>query len=389
MVAAQPPRTATTRVVTEINRTAILDALRNHGPLSRKQIGARTGLSPATVERLSSALLAERLIEQDGLKQSSGGRPSYLLRYSGGSRLIAAIDVSATAARGRLLDLDGSTVESRSVGFALAKNAAAPTERLDGTLRLIDDLVGAASALDRTCGGIGIAVPGIIHDGRVMNTAELGWRELPLESIVSTRTGLPTIVENDANAIAYGEWTRGVAKNARTVASFVLGVGVGAGIVNDGNVYRGSRSAAGEVGFLFADVGAMRNYYADRGDLETRIADVALRAVPEAASIDAAIARLIDTAADGTADQGDADDLFDLLAFTCGAIATVFDTEVIVVAGHLLRAPEFVIAELHRRLVGRIPFPPRLIAASLGDDSALLGVGELITKHVRGSIYLA
>ena len=86
------PRIATTRVVTEINRTAILDALLEHGPLSRKQIVQRTGLSSATVERLSAALLSENLIAVDGLERSSGGRPSYLLRYAGSSRAVAAID---------------------------------------------------------------------------------------------------------------------------------------------------------------------------------------------------------------------------------------------------------------------------------------------------------
>lgn len=104
------PRIATTRVVTEINRTAILDALLEHGPLSRKQIVQRTGLSSATVERLSAALLSENLIAVDGLERSSGGRPSYLLRYAGSSRAVAAIEVSETAVRGRLVDFDGASV---------------------------------------------------------------------------------------------------------------------------------------------------------------------------------------------------------------------------------------------------------------------------------------
>ena len=69
------PRTATTKVVTEINRTAILDALRLQGPLSRASIGRHTGLSPATVERLCSALVEAGLIVVDGYERSSGGRP--------------------------------------------------------------------------------------------------------------------------------------------------------------------------------------------------------------------------------------------------------------------------------------------------------------------------
>ncbi len=84
-------RTATTRDVTQVNRTAILDALRVHGPLSRRQIQDRTGLSSATVERLCNALLAEKLIAIDGLQRAGTGRPSHLYRFAGGSRVIAAV----------------------------------------------------------------------------------------------------------------------------------------------------------------------------------------------------------------------------------------------------------------------------------------------------------
>ncbi|KQQ18881.1 hypothetical protein ASF48_16165 [Rathayibacter sp. Leaf299] len=380
------PRIATTRVVTEINRTAILDALLQHGPLSRKQIVQRTGLSSATVERLSAALLSENLIAVDGLERSSGGRPSYLLRYAGSSRAVAAIEVSETAVRGRLVDFDGASVAEERIEFETGPASSAATVRLEGTLALVEALVAAAAQQGRLCTGIGVSVPGIVHEGRVMNTVELGWREIPLGAIIETRTGIPTLVENDANAIAYGEWSQGAAVGTQSAASYVLGVGVGAGVVNDGAIYHGARSGAGEIGFLFADSSALRRYFTEQGDLETRIAAIGERSD----SGPAAVARLIDSAAAGDpAVSAAADELFDLLAFSCGALATILDPEVIVLAGHLTRAPEFAIEQISKRLVGRIPFPPRLLAGSLGPDAALVGVGELIARHVRGSTYLA
>jgi predicted NBD/HSP70 family sugar kinase len=382
------PRIATTRVVTEINRTAILDALLEHGPLSRKQIVQRTGLSSATVERLSAALLSENLIAVDGLERSSGGRPSYLLRYAGSSRAVAAIEVSETAVRGRLVDFDGATVAEERIVFETGPSSSAATVRLEGTLALAEALVAAAAQQGRLCTGIGVSVPGIVHEGRVMNTVELGWREIPLGAIIETRTGIPTLVENDANAIAYGEWSQGAAVGTQSAASYVLGVGVGSGVVNDGAIYHGARSGAGEIGFLFADSSALRRYFTEQGDLETRIAAVAERSASGPAP--AAMPRLIDAAAAGDPTvAAAADELFDLLAFSCGALATILDPEVIVLAGHLTRAPEYAIEQISKRLVGRIPFPPRLLAGSLGTDAALVGVGELIARHVRGSTYLA
>jgi glucokinase len=160
--------------------------------------------------------------------------------------------------------------------------------------------------------------------------------------------------------------------------------------VNNGEIYRGFRSAAGEVGFLFTERGALARYFTDQGDLESRIAGIASRHGQVRVAAPEAMERLLDDAADKLPSAKDAaDELFDLLAFSCGALATVLDPEVIVLAGHLARHPEFAMREISDRLVGRIPFPPRLVAGKLGDEGALLGVAEIITRQVKGSTYLA
>ncbi|KJC64418.1 Sugar kinase of the NBD/HSP70 family, may contain an N-terminal HTH domain [Agreia bicolorata] len=385
-------KTATTRVVTQINRTAILDVLEEHGPLSRKQIGAKTGLSSATVERLSAAMLTEGVLAQEGIQQSSGGRPSNLLRAAGESRVIAAVDVGCDRALGILRDFGRETVVTEIVEFDEdpATGAVSASTRLAGTLALTERLVQAAEREKRELMGIGISVPGIVHDGRVMNTVELGWRDIALESIVAAATELPVHVENDANSIAFGEWALGAGRGTQSAASYLLGDGVGAGIVNNGEIYRGFRSAAGEVGFLFTERGALARYFTDQGDLESRIAGIARSHGQVRLAAPEAMQRLLDDAADKVPSAKEAaDELFDLLAFSCGALATVLDPEVIVLTGHLARHPEFAIREISARLVGRIPFPPRLVAGTLGDEAALLGVAEIITRQVKGSTYLA
>ncbi|MDO9589785.1 MAG: hypothetical protein Q7J04_01410, partial [Microcella sp.] len=110
MASAPPSRTATTRTVPEINRTAILSTLQRRGALSRAQLRVETGLSPATIERLCTALLAENLIAPCGLERSSGGRPSSLFRFAGEGRVIAALEVTAGFVRGLLIDLEGTVV---------------------------------------------------------------------------------------------------------------------------------------------------------------------------------------------------------------------------------------------------------------------------------------
>jgi glucokinase len=382
-------RTATTRTVPEINRTAILDALQRLGPLSRAQLKAETGLSSATIERLSSALLAEKLIAPSGLERSSGGRPSSLFRFAGEGRVVAALEVTAGFVRGLLIDLEGSVVFDETLDYP---EPVSPDSRLTGVVTVIERLQQHADDLGKPLLGIGIAVPGVANQstGRVSNSVELGWQDIALQSIIETRFGIPTSVENDANAIAVGEWAHGAGRGTQSLAAYVLGVGVGAGIVNNGELLHGFRSGAGEIGYFLTDRSSLGRFFAEQGDLESRIDAIGTTFDTDHRSGRSASAALVAAASAGEASAADAaSELFDYIALSCGALSTVLDPEIIVLGGHLSAHSEFVIDEVTRRLVGRIPFPPRFVAGSLGDRAALIGVGEIITRQVRGFTFLA
>jgi glucokinase len=383
-------RTATTRTVPEINRTAILDALQRLGPLSRAQLKAETGLSPATIERLTSALLAEKLIAPGGLERSSGGRPSSLFRFAGEGRVVAAVEVTAGFVRGLLIDLEGTVVHDETLPY---ETPTTPDARLTGVVDIIALLQQQAVGQQKPLLGIGIAVPGVANQstGRVSNSVELGWQDIALQSIIETRFGVPTSVENDANAIAVGEWAHGAGLGTQSLAAYVLGVGVGAGIVNNGELLHGFRSGAGEIGYFLTDRSSLARFFAEQGDLESRIDAIGTAFTPsDDRSGRSASADLVAAAAAGDpAASAAVAELFDYIALSCGALSTVLDPEIIVLGGHLQAHSDFVIEEVTSRLVGRIPFPPRFVAGTLGDTAALIGVGELITRQVRGFTFLA
>ena len=390
------PRTATTRVVTDINRTAILDALRANGPLSRRDIQRKTGLSPATVERLCAALLSEKAIVPDGYQRSSGGRPSSLYRYAGDARVVAAVEVSSARVRGRLVDLDGKVVHESIVEFSGAvwpDGPGAASIRLDETIAMVGTLVASAARIRKPCVGVGVIVPGIVHgrEGRITNAVELGWTDVSLGSILESSHRIPIVIENDANAIALGEWAKGAGVGAHSLASYVLGVGVGAGIVHDGAILRGYRSAAGEIGYLLTDRSGLGRLFTEQGDLESRIAAVARSYRPDQGASDPnPLAALLDDAADGQPlAVAAAGEIFDYIGLSCIALSTVLDPEVIVLGGHLTRQPAFAVDQVSRRLVGRITFPPRVTVSKLGVDAALVGVSQLTITRVRDATYLA
>lgn len=375
---AGAPKTATTRVVTRINRTAVLDAIRGAGPMTRRDIQAHTGLSPATVERLCSSLVAEGLIVADGSERSARGRPAVLYRHAGEGRVVAAIEVSASGVRGRLVDLDGRVAY---VATELPCGDGEGPRGVQATLAVTEDLLEAARTLRKPCLAVGVSVPGAVStpDGRVRNAVELGWHDLALGDILRARHDLPILIENDANAVGYGEWSRGAGVGSEHLVAFVLGNGAGAGIVSGGKILRGNRSAAGEIGFLLADRSAFARLYTLQGDLETRIATA------DGPSIGA----LLDAAVAGEPHAiSVAEEVFDYVGIACAALSVVLDPEVIVLAGQLARQPQYAVKQVRQRLAGRITFPPTLLASELGEDGALTGVAQIAIDLARESIYL-
>ncbi|BCJ62283.1 ROK family transcriptional regulator [Micromonospora endophytica] len=385
MTSRTTARTATTRDVTEINRTAILDTLAQRGPLTRSALREHTGLSPATVERLCSALADAGIIERCGTEKSRGGRPSTLFRFAGERRVVVAASVSADSLRGVLVGVDGSHLDRTS---RPVEPGTGPDARLQATLELIGELLDRARADQRVALGVALSVPGVVDDeGQVSNSAELGWQRLAVGAIVERRFELPCLVENDANAIALGEWTQGAGIGAESLASLVLGIGVGAGLVAGGRLIRGARAGAGEIGYLLTGRDSLGTLFAQHGDLESRINDTAARYRPDQRTSGAA--GLLDAVATGDPQAGElAEVLLDYLALAVAALATVFDPEIVVLSGKLPRDPAGVVRALEHRLTGRIPLPPRVVCGQLGDDAPLVGVGELMARRTKGSVYL-
>lgn len=103
---------------------------------------------------------------------------------------------------------------------------------------------------------IGIGCPGICNSetGLVEFASNLNFVNAPLKIDVEKAFGVPVYLENDANAAAFGEFCAGAAKGAKNAVIITLGTGVGAGIIIDGKIYRGSNYAGGEIGHTVIEV---------------------------------------------------------------------------------------------------------------------------------------
>lgn len=227
------------------NRALVLQHLFHTGPSSRADLARATGLTRVTVSDLVSVLISEGLVAELGVRpEGKVGKPATLLGMRTEDFHVIAVDLADDAAlRGVVMTLTGTVVARRSVSGDGRTGEDAVAQLAD----LCRDLLTAA---DRPVIGIGIGSPGVIdHRGTVIEAPNRGWYDLPLATRLTADLGVPVYVANDANTHALGEFTYGGASGAGLLV-ITVGQGLGAGLVLDGALVRGTRHAAGEIGHV-------------------------------------------------------------------------------------------------------------------------------------------
>lgn len=256
------------------NRALVLQALFHEGAMSRADLARATGLTRVTTSDLAGELIGERIVVEQGVQTRPGpGKPATLVDIDREGLQIVAIDLSAADDyRGALLDLTGAVLARAAVprpadGEADAARAAvvelASAVAREATTRLL---------------GVGVGAPGVItSDGVVLTAPNVGWAGVPLRALLAEELAVPVVVANDANAAALAEYTLGGASDDLMLVR--IGRGVGSGLLVRGELTRGSRDAAGEIGHVTVGTdGGPRCACGRDGCLEAWLAVPALQA---------------------------------------------------------------------------------------------------------------
>ena len=251
------------------------------GGISRADLARATGLTRVTISDLVAQLIGDDLVVELGQREDARpGKPATLLDINRRGFQIIGIDLSDHAMLcGGVLDLDGAVLERREVPLANATGQDA----VDKVVALTRELI---AATDAPILGIGVGSPGVVDlGGTVLSAPNLGFRDLPLQSMLAELTGLPVLVANDANAAVLAEHSFGGALSDTMLVR--IGHGVGAGLLLGGTPLFGSRFAAGEIGHVVVGTdGGAPCACGKVGCLETWLAiprlEAALAAAPDA-----------------------------------------------------------------------------------------------------------
>lgn len=369
----------------------LLALLRADSPLTRAEVMRRTGLSRSTVAQRLDALLTAGLVVAAGEEAPGRGRPAGQFAFHRDRGVLLVVDVGATAVRAALTDLTGSIQLERTVAIDIADGPLPVLGTIDGFFTEMLEEVRRSPA---DVHGIGLDVPGPVDiaSGRVVSPPIMsGWDRFDIPGWFRPRYGCPVMVENDVNAMAFGEQRR-IYPETEALLMIKVGTGIGAGLVAGSAVYRGADGAAGDIGHMQVTVPGEENppecRCGNTGCVEARAGGWALvrdlrAAGHDVSTVDDAVA-LVQTG-DATA-VGLVRRAGRVLGGAVADAVSLLNPRVVVIGGQLAAAEEQLLAGV-REMVYRRSLPLatarlHIVCSSLGQRAGVIGTALLLADQV-------
>ncbi|WP_258360824.1 ROK family transcriptional regulator [Moorella sulfitireducens] len=395
--------TGTPKLLRELNARLIIDAIREAGSLSRAEVARQLGLSAPTVSLIIEQLINKGILQETGTGDSSGGRRPIMLALNPGYRYVAGVDLGKQEVGLALGNLNGDLMAEGSLTFEPGDAGEVVLKRVAETILAMCRENGLDPHL---LAAIALAVPGIYDpaSGLVKMVARsFDWERLKPVEVLRGYFNSPVLVKNDVNTAALGEFWRGKGRGASNLAYISVGLGIGAGIILNGQLLEGCHGAAGEIGFMALGKEALDPVFRRYGHLETIASTAAV--VERAREIVAAGKpglllglsrgnkgrvdfRLVCQAA-GLQDE-DACCLLEEMARWVGlAVANlqqVLDLELIVIGGEVLAAGEIFLNKFKETLATIACSPPEIVYSSLGEKTGLLGTFAVALDYVYDNL---
>ncbi|MFG1608888.1 ROK family protein [Actinoplanes sp. NPDC049265] len=334
----------------------------SENPISRAFVAAATGLTRATVSALVDDLISGGLlVEGDPVTRTGAGRPAAGLTLAPDGAFGLGLEINVDYLAACVVDLTGA-VRFRVVSPSDPRQLGSWATTLARLTRGIPSVAGAA-----------LAVPGLVSaDGIVRVAPNLGWQDVDAASILGETLGMPVAVDNEANLAALSELR---AAGGRPTFAYISGeIGIGAGLVLEGALYRGVRGWSGEIGHLPVHPDGRACRCGARGCLEQY-------AGQEAILRTAGVTTLADLP-----DRADLSEAGTALGIALAGVVNLLDLDTIVLGGIygplLPRLRPGIEQELRRRVLTASLAPIALRASVLGADAAMRGAAESVIRAI-------
>jgi len=382
------------------NQLIVLRAIRERGPISRVDLQACTKLSWGTITSSINVLLAKKILREVGPVTTGIGRRPVQLDLNTARNFVLGLQLGSHLVRSTLVDVKGKVIGELDTPVNARGRGEQIVESIAGTARR---LLGAHAVSSSLLAGIGVAAPGAV-DFRtgVCHFAphHPGWKDVPLRRILERRFRVPCFVDHVSNCFALSEKLFGAGRGLTHFVCVLLGTGVSAGIVVNGEVYRGADSVAGEFGHTCIDAEGPVCVCGNAGCLEvyasgsalSRLAAAEIRRRPKSLIAVLAGRRGRDAAGEAicaAAHEGDpaAIEILETLGRYLGIgvsnLISLFNPERIIIGGRVSRASECFLPVFTATVEKRAwHASTRDIRMSTLERGAVLGAAALVFQEV-------
>lgn len=368
----------------------LLQIIRAHGPLTRPEVARLTGMSVSGIRPSVAALIADgQLVERPG--ESSGrGRPGNVLVPALPEGIVLGLDFGHAHVSVAVADLGGEHLVHERRDMDVDHHAG---DALDTAATLARRLLRRSSHRVADVRRVVAGVPGPVDlDGRIRSSTIVpSWWQLPIGDEVARRLRLDRAaveVANDAQLGALGEHRRGAAEGCADFVYVKASHGLGAGLVLGGEIYRGGRGLAGEIGHAVVEPDGALCRCGSRGCLETVVAIQRVR--EQVRFVAGADAELRDAVADHPAARRIVLDAGRTLGRALADLCNLLDPQRLVLGGELAAAGEPLVAgvaESIRRYAQPAVGDTEVVLSALGEQAQVVGATALAADRARAAAW--
>jgi N-acetylglucosamine repressor len=382
------------------NQLAVLRTIRDSGPISRVDLQGRTTLSWGTITSSIRELLGREILREVRAVPTAVGRRPIEVDLNTERNFAVGLQLGSASVRSVLVDVKGNVIGELDAPVNARASRDQIVQRLVGSART---LLARHAVTPSLLAGIGVAAPGAV-DFRSgvchFSPRHPAWKEVPLRRIFESRFRVPCFVDHVSNCFALSEKLFGAGRGVGSFICVLLGTGVSAGIVVNGEVYRGADSVAGEFGHTCIDADGPLCGCGNTGCLEvyasglalSRLAAEAVRKRPRGLTAALAAAAGADPTGETlcqAARKGDpiAREIFSHMGVYLGIgvsnLVSLLNPERVILGGRVCRACEFFLPVFEATVEKRAwHASTRDIRISILERGAVLGAAALVFQEV-------
>lgn len=386
----------------DLAEVRVIQMMRTQAVVSRADIVEATELSRASVAQVLERLQDRELIVPSKFGDSTGGRRPMLLSLNKDAGYVVGIDLGATGGR---VGISNLCAEPLAIHEEALDITAGPEIVLSRVRQIAQQLLRDTGVREEMILGIGVGVPGPVEfcSGKPISPPIMpGWDGVRISDFFRDDFDCPVYVDNDVNVMAIGEHWAGVGRGVDNLLFIKVATGIGAGIICNGQIYRGAQGCAGDIGHVTADPNGPRCSCGNIGCLEAMAAAPAMvrlatEAVGEGRS--AVLAELLErqwalTAVDigRAASHGDqvAIDIIrqsgSLIGQALAGVVNFYNPSLIVIGGGVSRVGHFLLASIRESVYKRsLSLSTRnltIVASGVENRAGVIGCSVMAIEEI-------